>query len=71
MLKSTLKNSEVTIEEHMNQTRKNVRITIPKKEQTSPDEEVEYEQHLTKHINVVYAVLGVKPGTALKRVPRS
>jgi hypothetical protein len=48
-----LEKSEATIKGHLNQTRKNVRSTRPKKKVTTPDEEVEYEPHITKCTNVV------------------
>jgi hypothetical protein len=50
-----LEKSEETLKGHLNQTRKNVRSTLPKKKVTTPDEEVEYEPHITKCTNVVYA----------------
>jgi hypothetical protein len=52
-----LEKSEAIIKGHLNQTRKNVRSTRPKKKVTAPDEEVEYEPHITKHTNVVYAAI--------------
>jgi hypothetical protein len=50
-----LEKSEATLKGHLNQTRKNVRITRPKKKLRTLDEEVEYEPHITKRTNVVYA----------------
>jgi hypothetical protein len=50
-----LKKSEATIKGHLNQTSKNARSTRPKKKVTAPDEEVEYEPHITKRTNVAYA----------------
>jgi hypothetical protein len=50
-----LKKTEATIKGHLNQTSKNVRKTRPKKKVTTPDEEVEYEPHIMKRTNVVYA----------------
>jgi hypothetical protein len=41
----------------MNETRNNARSTFPKAKQTEPDTEEQYEQHLTKHTNVVYATI--------------
>jgi hypothetical protein len=39
-----------------------VRSTRPKKKVTAPDEEVEYEPHITKHTNVVYAAIHALEG---------
>jgi hypothetical protein len=50
-----LEKSEATIKGHLNQTSKNVRSTRPKKKVTTPEEDVEYEPHITKRTNVVYA----------------
>jgi hypothetical protein len=50
-----LENSEATLKGHLNKIRKNVRSTRPKKKVTTPDEEVEYEPHIAKRTNVVYA----------------
>jgi hypothetical protein len=50
-----MEKSEAAIKGHLNQTRKNVRITRPKKKITTPDEKVEYEPHIMKCTNVVYA----------------
>jgi hypothetical protein len=52
-----LEKSEATIKGHLNQTRKNVRSTRPNKKVTTPDEEVEYEPHIMKRTNVVYAAI--------------
>jgi hypothetical protein len=52
-----LEKSEATTKGHLNQTRKNVRSTRPKKKVTAPYEEVEYEPHITKRTNVVYAAI--------------
>jgi hypothetical protein len=50
-----MEKSEATIKGHLNQTRKNVRSTRPKKKVTAPEEEAEYEPHIMKRTNVVYA----------------
>jgi hypothetical protein len=50
-----LEKSEAKIKGHLNQTRNNVRSTLPKKKVTTPNEEVDYEPHIMKRTNSVYA----------------
>jgi hypothetical protein len=56
-VKKYLKKSEATVKGHLNQTRKNVRSTRPKTNHVSEDAAKEFEPHITKHTNVVYAAI--------------
>jgi hypothetical protein len=52
-----LEKSEATVKGHLNQTRKNVRSTKPKKKPDTQEEIQDYEPHITKRTNVVYAAI--------------
>jgi hypothetical protein len=52
-----LEKSEATIKGHLNQTRKNVRSTKPKKKPDAREETQYYEPHITERMNVVYAAI--------------
>jgi hypothetical protein len=54
-VKEYLETSEATIKGHMNQTRKNVRITRPKVKPTKQQTEKLYEPHLIARANAMYA----------------
>jgi hypothetical protein len=56
-VKKYLKKSEATVKGHLNQTRKNVKSTRPKTHHVSEDAEKEFEPHITKRTNVVYAAI--------------
>jgi hypothetical protein len=56
-VRNDLEKSEATIEGHLNQTRRNVRSTRPKKNVTAPNEEEDYEPHISKCTNVIYAAI--------------
>jgi hypothetical protein len=56
-VKKYLKISEATVKGHLNQTRKNVRSTGPKTHHVSEEAAKEFEPHITKCMNVVYAAI--------------
>jgi hypothetical protein len=52
-----LEKSEATVKGHLNQTRKNVRSTKPKKKHNAREETQDYEPPITGKTNVVYAAI--------------
>jgi ABC-type transporter MlaC component len=52
-----LEKSEATVKGHLNQTRKNVRSTKPKKRHNKQEDAPDYEPHITERTNVVYAAI--------------
>jgi hypothetical protein len=52
-----LEKSEATVKGHLNQTRKNVRSTKPKKKPNKQEETPDYEPRITERTNVVYAAI--------------
>jgi hypothetical protein len=52
-----LEKSEATVKGHLNQTRKNVRSTKPKKRHNRQEDVPDYESHITERTNVVYAAI--------------
>jgi hypothetical protein len=56
-VKKFLKKSEAALKGHLNQTRKNVRSTKPKKKPKMQEETPEYEPHIMERTNVVYAAI--------------
>jgi hypothetical protein len=52
-----LEKSEATVKGHLNQTRKNVRSTKPKKKPDAREKTQDYEPHITERTNVVYAAI--------------
>jgi hypothetical protein len=56
-VKKYLEKLEATVKGHLNQTRKNVRSARPKTHHVSEDAAKEFEPHIIKHTNVVYAAI--------------
>jgi hypothetical protein len=49
--------SDATVKGHLNQTRKNVRSKRPRTHHVSEDAAKEFEPHITKRTNVLYATI--------------
>jgi hypothetical protein len=56
-VKKYLKKSEATVKGHLNQTRKNVRSKRPKTHHVPEDAVKEFEPHIAKRTNVIYAAI--------------
>jgi hypothetical protein len=52
-----LEKSEAAVKGHLNQTRKNVRSTKPKKRHNTQEDAQDYEPHITERTNVVYTAI--------------
>jgi hypothetical protein len=52
-----LENYEATVKGNLNQTRKNVRSTKPKKKPGAQEQTQYYEPHITERTNIVYAAI--------------
>jgi hypothetical protein len=52
-----LEKSEATVKGHLNQTRKNVRSTKPKKKHNAREETQDYEPHITEKTNAAYTAI--------------